>query len=217
MTALGLLVPGEDAEDDYPRLEQLLGSDVRIDLIRADPAGDPPDRLAARTGELRLAGADSVVWASTTGAVAAGWEGANGQVRVLARTAGLPASSTAFGFVHAARELGVTRVAVVTAHEDAAFTAFLRAGGVSVICTAPLGEDLAASVHPAAHEDAQALVLPDTSARTVSRLAALERQLGKPVLTAHQVTAWEALRLTDRRVNAPELGTLFTREPVVQV
>ncbi|MDX3383574.1 decarboxylase [Streptomyces niveiscabiei] len=217
MTALGLLVPGEDAEDDYPRLEQLLGSDVRIDLIRADPAGDPPERLAARTEELRLAGADSVVWASTTAAVAAGWEGAHGQVRVLARAAGLPASSTAFGFVHAARELSVSRVAVVTAHGDTAFTEFLRAGGVSVVCTAPLGENLAASVHPAAHEDAQALLLPDTDLRAVARLTALERRLGKPVLSAHQVAVWEALRLTDRRVNAPELGVLFTREPVVQV
>ncbi|MEU1168475.1 decarboxylase, partial [Streptomyces sp. NPDC005921] len=28
MTALGLLYPGHSAEDDYPRIEQLLGSDV---------------------------------------------------------------------------------------------------------------------------------------------------------------------------------------------
>ncbi|HEY8979150.1 MAG TPA: decarboxylase [Streptomyces sp.] len=216
MTALGLLVPGEPAEDDYPRVEQLLGSDIRIDLIRADPAGDSPERLAACTEELRLAGADSVVWASVTGAVTEGWEGAIGQVRGLARTAGLPASSTAFGFVHAARELGVTRVAVVTAHEDPAFTEFLREGGVGVVSTAPLGADLAASVHPAAHTDAQALLLPDTSLRTVAHLPALERQLGKPVLTAHQITAWEALRLTERRVNAPQLGSLFTKEPIVQ-
>jgi maleate cis-trans isomerase len=45
----------------------------------------------------------------------------------------------------------------------------------------------------------------------------LEKELGKPVLTASQVTVWEALRLADRRVNAPELGSLFNREPVVQV
>ncbi|QNP72510.1 decarboxylase [Streptomyces roseirectus] len=216
MTALGLLVPGESAEDDYPCVEQLLGSDIRIDLIRADPAADSPERLSARTEELRLAGAESVVWASVTASVTAGWQGANGQVRVLARTAGLPASSTAFGFVNAARELGVTRVAVVSAHVDAGLAGFLRDGGVGVVSTAPLGDDLLASAHPAAQPDAQALLLPDTSLRTIAEIPALERHLGKPVLTAHQVTVWEALRLTERRVNAPRLGTLFTREPIVQ-
>jgi maleate cis-trans isomerase len=44
----------------------------------------------------------------------------------------------------------------------------------------------------------------------------LEKELGKPVLTANQVSVWEALRLADRRVNAPGLGALFRREPLVQ-
>ena len=36
-------------------------------------------------------------------------------------------------------------------------------------------------------------------------------------VTASQTAVWEALRLTDRRGNAPGLGALFTREPIVQV
>ena len=36
MTALGILYPGHSAEDDYPRIEQLLGSDVRVDLVHTD-------------------------------------------------------------------------------------------------------------------------------------------------------------------------------------
>ncbi len=65
--------------------------------------------------------------------------------------------------------------------------------------------------------DAEALLLPDTALHTVAHIPALEKELGKPVLTANQVSVWECLRLTDRRVNAPRLGALFTREPVVQV
>jgi maleate cis-trans isomerase len=65
--------------------------------------------------------------------------------------------------------------------------------------------------------EAEAVLLPDTALHTASHLATLEEDLGKPVLTANQVTVWEALRLADRRVNAPGLGTLFTREPIVQV
>ncbi|CAM5726027.1 aspartate/glutamate racemase family protein [Streptomyces violaceorubidus] len=64
--------------------------------------------------------------------------------------------------------------------------------------------------------EAQAVLLPDTALHTAAHIPALEKDLGKPVLTANQVTVWEGLRLADRRVNAPELGALFTREPVVQ-
>jgi maleate cis-trans isomerase len=66
------------------------------------------------------------------------------------------------------------------------------------------------------HPQAEALLLPDTALHTAAHIPALEKDLGKPVLTANQVTVWEGLRLADRRVNAPELGVLFTREPLVQ-
>lgn len=65
--------------------------------------------------------------------------------------------------------------------------------------------------------DAEAVLLPDTALHTAAHLSLLEKALSKPVLTANQVTVWEGLRLADRRVNAPTLGTLFTRQPLVQV
>ncbi|CAL9430576.1 Maleate isomerase [Streptomyces sp. enrichment culture] len=243
MTALGFLYPGHAAEDDYPRIEQLLGSDIRVDLVHTDLGEDAqrvdvlrqigaPERLAAGVQELRHAGAEAVVWACTSGGFAHGWEGAQEQVRALARTAGMPASSTSFAFVHAIREIGVRRVAVgATYPQDVAdlFAGFLRAGGVEVtgvhgagVATAAetgaWGEPEVLSLARAAdHPDAQAVLLPGTALHTVAHIPVLEKELGKPVLTANQVTVWEALRLADRRVNAPELGALFTREPIVQV
>lgn len=242
MTALGFLYPGHSAEDDYPRIEQLLGSDIRVDLVHTDIGTDAhrvdallemgsDARLAAGVEQLRLSGAEAVVWACTSGSFVYGWEGAHAQVRELARTAGMPASSTSFAFVHAARELGVRRVAVgATYPDDVAdlFAEFLRAGGFEVtgvrgsgiITAAEVGTwgetELFALAREADHPDAEAVLLPDTALHTVAHLPALEKDLGKPVLTANQVTAWEALRLTDRRVNAPSLGALFTREPLVQ-
>lgn len=65
--------------------------------------------------------------------------------------------------------------------------------------------------------DAEAVLLPDTALHTAAHLQLLEKALSKPVLTANQVSVWEGLRLADRRVNAPTLGKLFTREPIVQV
>ncbi|MFF8590712.1 decarboxylase [Streptomyces sp. NPDC015220] len=243
MTALGFLYPGHFAEDDYARIEQLLGSDVRVELVHTGIGEDvyqvealratgSAEKLAKDVEELRLSGAEAVVWASTSGSFGHGWEGAHEQVRALARAAGMPASSTSFAFVHAVREVGVRRVAVAApypAEVTALFTDFLRAGNVEVVASHSAGTAAAAEVagwgepqvlalaRAADTAQAQALLLPDTALHTASHIAALEEELGKPVLTANQVTVWEALRLTDRRVNAPGLGELFTREPIVQV
>jgi maleate cis-trans isomerase len=243
MTALGFLYPGHFAEDDYPRIEQLLGSDVRVDLVHTGIEEDAhriqtlretnsAERLAASVEGLRLSGAEAVVWASTSGSFVHGWDGAQEQVHALARAAGMPASSTSFAFVHAVGEIGARRVAVGATYPDdvtGLFTGFLRAGDVEVVAAhsagiptpaevAAWGEpEILALARAADTAEAEAVLLPDTALHTASHLATLEEDLGKPVLTANQVTVWEALRLADRRVNAPGLGTLFTREPIVQV
>ncbi|MEU0002947.1 decarboxylase [Streptomyces sp. NPDC006314] len=242
MTALGFLYPGHSAEDDYPRIEQLLGSDIRLDLAHTDIGEDAhrvealremgsAERLAAGMEGLRLAGAETVVWACTSGSFVHGWQGAQDQVRTLARLAGMPASSTSFAFVHAAREIGVRRVAVgATYPEDVAalFAEFLRAGGLEVtgvrsygiVTAAEAGtwgeEDVLTLARGADAADAEAVLLPDTALHTAAHLQLLEKTLSKPVLTANQVSVWEGLRLADRRVNAPALGSLFTRHPLVQ-
>ncbi|MFP3992201.1 decarboxylase [Streptomyces sp. E11-3] len=243
MTALGFLYPGHSAEDDYPRIEMLLDSDIRLALIHTDIGEDAhrvdallemgsAGRLAAKVEELRLAGADAVVWACTSGSFVFGWEGAHEQVRNLARAAGMPASSTSFAFAHAVRELGATRVSIAATYpEDVAehFTAFLKASGTEVvgmrgsgiITAAEVGtwgrDEVLALARGGDHPDAQAVLLPDTALHTAAYIRDLEAELGKPVLTANQVTVWEALRLADRRANCPALGQLFTREPIVQV
>ena len=243
MTALGFLYPGHSGEDDYPRMEQLLGSDIRLAVVHTDIGEDAhrvdallemgsDERLAAGVEELRLSGAEAVVWACTSGSFVYGWKGAHDQVRTLALRAGLPASSTSFAFAHAVREIGARRVAVGATYPDdvaALFASFLSDAGAEVVGVrgsgvvtaaevATWGEDeVLALAREADRPDADAVLLPDTALHTASHLPLLEATLGKPVLTANQVTVWEALRLTDRRVNAPELGALFTKEPIVQV
>ncbi|MER7202732.1 decarboxylase [Streptomyces sp. CB01635] len=243
MTAVGFLYPGHSAEDDYPRIEMLIDSDVRLSVVHTDIGEDAhrvdaliemgsPQRLAAGVEELRLAGAEAVVWACTSGSFVRGWEGAHEQVRDLARAAGLPASSTSFAFAHAVPEVGARSVAIAATYpEDVAehFRTFLKAGGIEVVSVRGSGIITAAEVGTwgwpevramavaGDHQDAQALLLPDTALHTAAYVRDLEQELGKPVLTANQVTVWEALRLAGRRVNAPALGALFTKEPLVQV
>lgn len=240
MTTVGLLYPGQAAEDDFPRIEVMLDSDIRVPLFHTEADGDSrtvealraagaPDRLAAGVEELRMAGAESVVWASTGGSFAYGWDGGHEQIAGLARAAGLPASSASFAFVHAVRELGATRVAVAASYPEdlaALFAGFLESGGVEVAAVRGSGlirasEAAAADVElvkelavAGDHPDAEVVVLPDNALHTAAHVPELEQLLGKPVLTANQVTVWEGLRLADRRIWAPTLGTLFaTREP----
>ncbi|WP_411079249.1 decarboxylase [Streptomyces sp. cmx-18-6] len=240
-TTVGLLYPGHAAEDDFPRIEITLDTDIRLPLFHTGADEDSyrrgsllesgaPDRLAEGVEELRLAGAEALVWASTGGSFVYGWAGAHNQIATLARSAGLPASSASFAFVHAVRELGAHRVAVAAAWPEdvtALFTDFLVAGGTEVVAARSAGLSTAAEAagwEPAQvkelalaadHPDAEVLLLPDAALRTAAYIPELEEAVGKPVLTANQVSVWEGLRLTDRRVWAPTLGTLFaTRQPV---
>ncbi|MEU1895535.1 maleate cis-trans isomerase family protein [Streptomyces pristinaespiralis] len=237
MTTVGLLYPGHSAEDDYPRLEVLLDSDIRLPIIHTDIGEDAhrvdallkmgtPERFATGMEALRLEGAESVVWACTSGSFVLGWEGAHEQVRELAKAAGMPASSTSFGFVNAARHLGMPRVAIAATYPADVteyFAAFLEKSGAVVVSGRDAGiltaeevgtwgrEQVLELARSADHPDADVVLMPDTALHTVAHLADLEEALGKPVLTANQVTVWEGLRLADRRAWGDKLGRLFAR------
>ncbi|MFJ8753219.1 decarboxylase [Streptomyces sp. NPDC102441] len=240
MTTVGLLYPGHAAEDDFPRIEVMLDSDIRVPLFHTDIDEDvrradhlreagAAERLGAGVEELRMAGAESLVWACSGGSFAYGWAGAHEQAADLARAAGLPASSTSIAFVQAIRELGATRVAVAATYSEdvaALFGGFLGSGGVEVTSVRGGGIVMASAAAEADvelvkelavagdHPDAEVVLLPDNALHTAAYVPELEELLGKPVLTANQVAVWEGLRLAERHIWAPALGTLFaTREP----
>ncbi|MGW1551623.1 maleate cis-trans isomerase family protein [Streptomyces sp. NPDC002346] len=239
MTTVGFLYPGHFADDDFPRMEVILDTTIRLVVNRTEPGEDDrraetlrqrgaPERLAAGVEELRRAGAESVVWASTGASLVYGWEGAHQQSTALARAAGLPASSTSLAFVHAVRALGAARVAVAAPYTEeiaGLFRDFLAAAGVEVVAVRGGGVTSAAAAAEwgldrlkelavaADRPDAEAVLLPDNAVHTAAHVRDLEELLAKPVLTANQVAVYEALRLARRRTWAPQLGTLFaTRE-----
>ncbi len=236
---VGFLYPGYSAEDDVPRMEGLLneaGGRVRLPLIHTDIGTDAHEvdallemgsvhRLVPGAGELREQGAQAVMWACTSASFVFGFDGAHQQVRELAEVAGLPASSTSFAFAHAAQAIGAGRVAVAATYpEDVAllFAEFLQASDISVTGVRSAGIITAAEVGTWGYDEvlalaragddptADAVLLPDTAMHTAAWVTKLEEELAKPVLTAHQVTAWEGLGLIGRAVDCPALGTLFT-------
>jgi maleate cis-trans isomerase len=236
---IGILYPGYSAEDDYPVAQELLGPDVAVHLVHTEMPVDAHredalldiggDGILA-AGAAQLSGLDSIIWACTSGSFIFGWDGARRQVEALGEAAGVPASSTSFAFADAVHALGLTRVAVAATYPgDVAerFVEFLAHAGIDVVRLSSRGivtavevgtlgrDDVLDFAESNDHPDAEALLLPDTALHTIGWLDELEARVGKPVLTANQVSLWQALRLAGARQPRSRLGTLF-RAPVPQ-
>ncbi|QRP47363.1 aspartate/glutamate racemase family protein [Amycolatopsis sp. FDAARGOS 1241] len=218
------LLGGSDSAEGDIRLpvEHIYGTDLHAVPELLDLGSEA--RLADGAELLAKHEPDAVIWACTSGSFVYGWDGARDQADRLAAVAGVPASSTSYAFVHAAQALGVKRVAVAASYPDDVarlFVDFLAAGGVEVLTMKSAGIDTAAEVgrlEPEAvvrlavendHPEADAVLVPDTAMRTLAEINAIERELGKPVLTANQVTIWEGLRLTGTTRLVRSLGALF--------
>jgi maleate cis-trans isomerase len=238
-TTVGLLYPGYGAEDDFPALEQRLGGAIRLPLVHTSVGEDAhrvdalldlgsAARLAAGAEALRQHGADSVMWACTSGSFVFGWDGARAQVAGVADVLQLPVSSTSIAFVEAVRSLGLQQVAVAASYpEDVAlhFVEFLRRGGSEIVSfgshdiytAAEVGlltkDQVIMMVRAADTPRAQAVLVPDTAMHSLLWLDDLEAAVGKPVLTANHVTVWEGLRIAGGLTHLEGLGSLFRNSP----
>jgi maleate isomerase len=73
------------------------------------------------------------------------------------------------------------------------------------------GRELMERVISLDQPDAEAILIPDTAVRSLEIIAPLERRLGKPILTANQVTAWHGIRLAGLECLQPQYGALMAR------
>ena len=229
---VGFIYPDHAAEDDYPLaagwldahfpVAHIYGTDLHAVPELLDLGS--PERLAEGARLLAPQHPAAVVWACTSGSFVYGPEGAEEQVAQLAEHTGVPTSSTSRAYLAALAALRVSRVAVAASYPDDVaqlFVDYLASAGVEVVSFSSAGIDTAAEVGTLSaeqvtalateHDDAgaQALLIPDTAMRTLGVLPELERRLGKPVLTANQVTIWEGLRLAEVPRYSARLGALF--------
>lgn len=232
-TTIGFIYPDHAAEDDYPRAAAALGVELPVAHIYGTDLHAVPELLDLGSPDKLRHGAEllaphrphAVVWACTSGSFVYGPRGARDQVAALATAAGVPATSTSLAFVDAVHALGLRTVAVAASYPDDVarlFVEFLADADIDVVSMRSAGIDTAAEVgtldaaqvrrlaEANDHPDAQALLIPDTAMHTLAVLPELEAALGKPVLTANQVTIWAGLRLAGRAATCPALGTLFT-------
>ena len=231
---LGFIFPCQDMRGDYLPLLAAVGGAVEAHFVVVESVDDHDPAALAQYGgriedlrpgieQLQPHGPDVVVYACTSGSFGCA-AGPEQQAAAMAAEAGVPAINTTQAFGAAVRATGVQRVAVAGTYPAATvaiFAAYLRRHRVAVIAQSalnlPTGDAVtelpAAEVYRfiASGDDpaAEAVLVPDTALTTTQHIAGLEDELGKPVLTANQVTVWYALRVAGVAARAPEFGRLL--------
>jgi maleate isomerase len=172
------------------------------------------DRRAVRraTRDVLTPRPGTVTFACTSGSFVSGVQGEY----VLRRTmieAGAPTASTTSGaLIDALQLLGVTRLAIATPYIEAVTTrlvTYLADHGVATVASEGLGllgniwrvsyDQVVDIVRAVDRPEAEALFISCTNLPTYDIIEPLEQALGKPVLTANQVTMWASLRAIGRQ------------------
>ena len=167
-----------------------------------------------------------VAYLCTSGSFVRGLRGEH-ELRTAIRNAGAGEAITTSGALLSALDhLGISRVSIATPYVENVterLADFLAEAGVTVVGSAHLGlldriwrvpyRDVSELISVADTSKAEAIFVSCTNLSTFDVIASLEEHLGKPVLTANQVTLWAALRelgatspVTDQLLFAPGAG-----------
>jgi maleate isomerase len=175
-----------------------------------------PEMVARTTMNVLPVGPLAVAYACTFGSFVGGLTGEAALVEAMV-AAGAPAAATTSGaLLLALNRLGIRRIATVTPYTNdltAGLTTFLAEAGIEVVATAGLGligqiwavpyETTVELVRSIDSDAAEAVFISCTNLPTYDVIAGLEAALGKPVLTANQVTMWSALELAGHQGVGP--------------
>jgi maleate isomerase len=187
---------------------------VTVDFVRelAEPGG-----LADAVRAVTAGRAEVVAYACTSASFVNGPAG-EAKIRTTMEAAGAHQAVTTSGAIlEALAALGAARVALVTPYlEDLSelFVEFLSQNDIEVVQHLAMGEQseiwnvsyarTTALVQAADRDDADAIVLACTNLPSFDLIAELERELGKPVISANQATMWAALGRLGQTANGPE-------------
>lgn len=234
--------PGGGAEHEYFVFAETTGDRMRVFLAPSRVGGAPGadhdvsaleetarvDWILEAARRHATLQPDVVYWACTSGSFVLGRSHAEAQVAALESALGVPAGSTSLGFAAALAALECRRVSVLATYPEPAaraFESFLGEFDVDVVRltsldvdsgwdAALLDRDLIVRRSCAAFAaDSDALLVPDTALPTLDVVAQIEREIGRPVLSANAVTLWHALQLGRRCIPVGGHGQLLARPP----
>ncbi|MGC4961425.1 maleate cis-trans isomerase family protein [Gordonia sp. DT101] len=162
--------------------------------------------IAAAVRSVLAVGPRAFGYACASGSFVYGMAGAQ-ELSHCMLAAGAPAAvTTSEALVRALDVMGIGRIAVATPYTSALtglLCDFLSESGRSVVAQSGLGRDheiwtipyavTCDLIRSADHPDADAIFVSCTNLWTYDVLGVMEAELGKPVLSANQVTAWATL------------------------
>ena len=167
-------------------------------------------------------GPDIYAYYCTTVSFARGVGGDLDIAERITRATGRPATTTSTGMIAALRHLNIKRVALASPYlpdVQARFVAFVEAHGLQVAAQSSLQleqahsrvepESMRALAESVDAPDAEAIFIGCTGQKLALLLDDIEARLGKPVLTACQVTTWHACRLLGESREVPGRGLLL--------
>jgi maleate isomerase len=187
--------------------------DPTIPLAPVRAFAEPP-HVDSAAELLAAAPLNAIAYGFTSSAYVIGVEGEAEMItRLERRTRGIPVVAACGAAVEGLRVLGARRIALVDppwfdTELNGLGRRYYESAGFEVVYSAPCGlpSDQAkitpAELHAWVSEhlsttDADAIVIGGNGFRAVGAIAALEEDLGRPVVTANQALLWAALRVAD--------------------
>ena len=180
-----------------------------LDMMRALVDDSGLDQAAKALRPIKPA---AIAYACTSVSFAKGHPGDRSIIDRISRGAKAPTTSTSSALVAACRALGVRKLALGAPYLPeltAQLERYLTEAGLEPLSSRSLGlaegigeldaEDAAGLASAVDVPQAEAIVLACTNLKTYSAIASLERNLGKPVITANQATVWHACRIAGYR------------------
>jgi maleate isomerase len=237
---IGLLTPNDDAvpESEFWTMapEGVSVHVARVLLVDTRTFADPPNPDDA-TALLAALPMQAIVLAFTTTSYVLGPDGEEAlKARLEKRSNGIPVLTTGAAAVTAFRALGVRRIALIHppwfADDDQQLgIAYFQKQGFDVVYanqmrlrgfevakpTDPLRKftevypaELYAFARTEVPARAEAVFFGGNGFRAIGMIAALEEELGRPVLTGNQVAFWYALRQAGVREPVNGYGRVFS-------
>jgi maleate isomerase len=165
-----------------------------------------PDRVRRATADVLAPEPLVVTYACASGSFIEGADGEHALTASMLAGGAPTATTTSGGLIAAMRVLGLRRIAVVTPYIDSVtqrLLSFLGEHRFEVVSSVGLGlldhiwkvgyAEIVQAVTAVDVPEADGLFISCTNVPTYDIIGPLERWLGKPVLTANQVTMWSAL------------------------
>ncbi len=164
---------------------------------------------------------DGIAYYCTTISFVRGPGGDRRLADAMASATGLPVTTTSTAMVAAFQALGVRRISVASPYlpdVEAMFVSFIEHHGVAVLASESMHlpddhsivppQAMAEMAVAADRPHAEAIFVGCSGQRLAGHLAHIEEAVGKPVLSANQVTGWHMLRILGRTERMPRLGSL---------